>query len=150
MTLHTEIHLETEICLHLAGHGWLYSEGDAELYGSCPTGEVSTEDILAVQMSAQANQAGITFVAFTATPKANILESEILVEQASNNTKEQFASSPDLASALMDAIMDALAAHTALSKQALNSEKVRHGIRDVLLGPAQLYEALRARGVGPG
>jgi type I restriction enzyme R subunit len=33
-----------------------------------------------------------------------------------------------------------------MSKQALDSEKVRSGLKDVLLGPAQLYEALRAKG----
>ena len=38
---------------------------------------------------------------------------------------------------------------TTMSKQALDSEKVRHGLRDILLGPAQLYEALRSRGEGP-
>lgn len=41
--------------------------------------------------------------------------------------------------------MDALEAHTTMSKQAINSEKVRAGLKDVLLGPAQLYEALRDR-----
>ena len=42
--------------------------------------------------------------------------------------------------------MDALAAHTTMSKQALESERVREGLKDVLLGPAQLYEALREKG----
>jgi type I restriction enzyme, R subunit len=28
-----------------------------------------------------------------------------------------------------------------MSKQALDSEKVRRGLKDALLGPAQLYEA---------
>ena len=77
--------------------------------------------------------------------KGKLLESNTLVQQASNNTKEQFANSPDLSSAIMNAIMDALAAHTTMSKQALESERVRSGLRDILLGPAQLYEALRAR-----
>jgi len=36
--------------------------------------EVSTEDILAAQMAARANEKGITFVAFTATPKNKPLE----------------------------------------------------------------------------
>jgi type I restriction enzyme R subunit len=75
--------------------------------------------------------------------KGKLLESQILVKQASSNTKEQFANSPDLSSELMNAIMDALTAHTTMSKQALDSEKVRSGLRDILLGPAQLYEALR-------
>lgn len=75
--------------------------------------------------------------------KGKLLESEILVQQANNNTKEQFANSPDLDNELMNAIMDAFAAHTAMSKQALDSAKVRAGLRDVLLGPAKLYEALR-------
>lgn len=42
--------------------------------------------------------------------------------------------------------MDALAAHSTMSRQALDSERVRTGQKDVLLGPAMLYEALRARG----
>ncbi len=37
-------------------------------------GEVSTEDILAAQMSARAKDSGITYIAFTATPKAKTLE----------------------------------------------------------------------------
>lgn len=41
--------------------------------------------------------------------------------------------------------MDALAAHNTMSKQALESERVRSGLRDILLGPAQLYEALRSQ-----
>ena len=43
----------------------------------------------------------------------------------------------------MDAIIDALDAHTTMSKQALDSEAVRSGLKDVLMGPAGLYEALR-------
>ncbi len=77
--------------------------------------------------------------------KGKLLESETLVQQASNNTKEQFANSPDLANGILNAVMDAFAAHSVMSKQALDSEKVRSGLKDVLLGPAQLYEALRAR-----
>jgi len=78
--------------------------------------------------------------------KGKLLESEILVQQAKGNTKEQFANSPDLANELMNAIMDALSAHGSMSKQALDSEKVRGGLKDILLGPAQLYEALRGEG----
>jgi len=77
--------------------------------------------------------------------KGKLLESDILVQQANNNTKEQFSNSPDLASELMNAIMDAFAAHSTMSKQALDSERVRNGLRDILLGPARLYEALRER-----
>jgi type I restriction enzyme R subunit len=81
--------------------------------------------------------------------KGKLLESETLVEQAANNTKEQFANSPDLSSELLRAIMDALAAHSTMSTQALNSERVREGLKDVLLGPAQLYESLRERSSKP-
>ena len=77
--------------------------------------------------------------------KGKLLESVILVQQAANNTKEQFANSPDLSNELLNAIMDALAAHNTMSKQALESERVRSGLREILLGPAQLYEALRSR-----
>lgn len=80
--------------------------------------------------------------------KGKLLESDILVQQASSNSKEQFANSPDLNTALTNAIMDAFAAHTVMSKQALDSERVRSGLKDILLGPAQLYEALRTRAAG--
>jgi type I restriction enzyme R subunit len=77
--------------------------------------------------------------------KGKMLESDVLAQQAANNTKEQFANSPDLATEMMNAIMDAFAAHSTMSKQALDSQRVREGLKDILLGPGQLYEALRAR-----
>jgi type I restriction enzyme R subunit len=76
--------------------------------------------------------------------KGKLLESERLKQQATNNTKEQFANSPDLKAEILTAVMSALEAHTTMSTQALNSETVREGLKDVLLGPARLYEALRA------
>ena len=78
--------------------------------------------------------------------KTKLLESGILVQQAASNTKEQFSSSPDLDQEVLNAIMDALTAHTEMSKQALDSHRVRQGLKDILLGPAQLWEALRLRG----
>jgi len=75
--------------------------------------------------------------------KGKLLESEVLVQQASSNTKEQFSNSPDLNKEIMNAIMDALNSHTTMSKQALASEQVRSGLKDILLGPGQLYERLR-------
>ncbi|GGP26842.1 type I restriction endonuclease subunit R [Silvimonas amylolytica] len=77
--------------------------------------------------------------------KGKLLENETLVQQAANNSKEQFANSPDLSLAIMHAIMDALEAHTNMSTQALDSERIREGLKDTLLGPAQLYEALRMK-----
>ncbi|MFZ2628564.1 MAG: type I restriction endonuclease [Rugosibacter sp.] len=75
--------------------------------------------------------------------KGKLLESPTLQQQASNNTKEQFANSPDLAKELMSAIIGALDAHNAMSSQALNSPKVQLGLKDILLNNAGLYESLR-------
>ncbi|WP_051978417.1 hypothetical protein [Edaphobacter aggregans] len=77
--------------------------------------------------------------------KGKLLESETLVQQAANNTKEQFANSPDLMAEIMNAIMDANSANSSLSRQALESEKIRLGMKNVLLDPVRLYEALRER-----
>lgn len=77
--------------------------------------------------------------------KGKLLENETLMRQANSNSKEQFANSPDLSKALMDAIIEAFEAHQAMSSQALGSERVRAGLKDILLGPAQLYEALRSK-----
>ena len=76
--------------------------------------------------------------------KGKLLESEKLQQQATNNTKEQFANSPDLRSELLNAIMGALDAHTLMSTQALNSPSVQGGMKDILLNHAGLYETLRA------
>jgi hypothetical protein len=75
--------------------------------------------------------------------KGKLLESEKLVVQATNNTKEQFANSPDLKTEILNAVISALEAHTVMSTQALGSEAVREGLKDILLGPARLYETLR-------
>jgi type I restriction enzyme R subunit len=72
-----------------------------------------------------------------------LLESKILIQQALNNSKEQFANSPDLDDSLMNAIMEALDAHNLMSSQALSSEAIRKGLKSILLGPAKLYESLR-------
>ena len=80
--------------------------------------------------------------------KGKLLESPELVTQAKNNTKAQFAASPTLETQLLSAIMDALSAHQAMSKQALGSSRVREGLKDILLGPGQLYEALREVALG--
>ena len=74
-----------------------------------------------------------------------LLESPTLAQQAANNTKEQFANSPDLQSEILNAIISALDAHTLMSTQALNSQAVQRGIKDILLNHAQLWEALRSR-----
>ena len=77
--------------------------------------------------------------------KGKLLENEMLIRQAANNTKEQFANSPDLSQAILHAIMDALDAHTTMSTRALNSQRIQDGLKDTLLGPAMLYEALQHR-----
>ena len=77
--------------------------------------------------------------------KGKLLESETLRQQAVNNTKEQFANSPDLKTELLNAIMGALDPHTLMSTQALNSPTVQRGMKDILLNNAGLYESLRNR-----
>ena len=80
--------------------------------------------------------------------KGKLMESEKLAEQAANNTKEQFANSPDLANEIMGAVMDALTAHSAMSKQALESAQLRADMKDVLLGAGKLWEGLREKAAG--
>ncbi len=66
--------------------------------------------------------------------KGKLLENPTLVQQAVSNSKEQFANSPDLSHALLTAIMDALDANKTMSSQALGSERLRDGLKDILLG----------------
>jgi type I restriction enzyme R subunit len=75
--------------------------------------------------------------------KGKLLESDTLRHQAVGNSKEPFANLPDLQTEILNAIIGALDAHNAMSTQALGSEAVRLGLRDVLLNHVGLYEALR-------
>ncbi|WP_157197822.1 MULTISPECIES: hypothetical protein, partial [Methylomonas] len=43
--LHKEVNFETEICEHLAAHGWIYAQGDAASYDR--TRALFSEDVLA-------------------------------------------------------------------------------------------------------
>lgn len=72
-----------------------------------------------------------------------LLESATLQKQASNNSKEQFAGSPDLMKELESAIIDALDAHTSMSTKALNSPDVKKGMLRLLLEHSGLWEKLR-------
>ena len=81
--------------------------------------------------------------------KGKLLESETLKKQARNNKKEQFATSPDLGKEILSAIMDALEAHETMSTQALASDELREGLKEILLGPARLYESLRGESDDP-
>lgn len=94
------------------------------------TGDISDEDQL---------------VYVNSVIKGKLLQSELLGEQAANNSKEQFSNSPDLSQALVDAIIDAFDAHRSMSEQALNSKRVQEGLKDILLGPGRLWELLRER-----
>jgi len=76
-----------------------------------------------------------------------VAESRTLQQQASSNTKEQFASSPDLTHELQNAIIESYDAHTAMSTQALNSPVVLRGLLDILLNHSGLYERLREKAV---
>ena len=77
--------------------------------------------------------------------KGKLLESSVLREQATNNSKEQFANSPDLKKELLNAIIAALDAHSTMSSQAINSERIQNGMRDILLNHSGLYETLREK-----
>ena len=77
--------------------------------------------------------------------RGKMLDSEELQLQAANNSPGQFAASPTLRKELMDAIIDSEASFQTMSRQALASDKVREGLLEILLGPAQLYDALKAR-----
>lgn len=81
--------------------------------------------------------------------KAKMLENTALQQQANSNAEPQFQNSPDLRTALMDAIIDSGDAQQSMSTQAINSDKLRGALLDILLGPGQLYHALKARASPP-
>ena len=76
--------------------------------------------------------------------RGKLLESQTLATQAANNTKEQFADSPDIDTALTNAAIDASEAHDTMSQQLLGSAKLRAAFKEVLLEMG-LWEELRKR-----
>jgi len=68
-----------------------------------------------------------------------------LQKQATNNSKEQFANSPDLTSEILTAVMGSMDAQTELSMRAVNSGEIREGLKLILLDRLGLYEKLRTR-----
>jgi type I restriction enzyme R subunit len=76
------------------------------------------------------------------------LESEILQKQSMSNTKEQFASSPDIMNQILDAIIESMDAQSELGTRALNSIAIREGLKWILLNQLGLYEKLKSRAVG--
>jgi type I restriction enzyme R subunit len=84
-------------------------------------------------------------VSFSTTLANKMLESPTLQKQAANNSKEQFANSPDLKRELVNAIIASLDAHTELSSKALSSELIQQGLLNILVGSAGLYDELRKR-----
>jgi type I restriction enzyme R subunit len=81
--------------------------------------------------------------------KGKLLEDYELLEQSISNTEEQFNASPDLDRRLEDAIIVAMGAFDLMSRQALEPG-ARSELKSLLLGPARLYEALRARAMSLG
>ena len=77
--------------------------------------------------------------------KSHMLASEELQVQAMANTKAQFDNSPTLQREFLDAVMDSDTAFDTMSRQVLASERLREELLKILLGPGDLYGALRRR-----
>ena len=88
-------------------------------------------------------------VSFFEGLRSKLMESETLKAQAAVNGREQFANSPSLQQELLNALMDAMSAHQSMSTQALNSASAQARILSTLLGPGELWKALRGQDIGP-
>ena len=77
--------------------------------------------------------------------KGQLLESELLQQQAASSSKEQFANSAELQSELTNSIINALDAHPAMASKALNNAALQLNLMDLLLNQAGLWEGLRER-----
>ena len=73
-----------------------------------------------------------------------VLESDLLVKQADNNTQEQFNNSPDLPSELLNAVMENMDTQQSLSSETINSPEKLRGLLALILEMG-LYETLRRK-----
>jgi type I restriction enzyme R subunit len=81
-------------------------------------------------------------LSYASTLAEKTLESEVLQKQAANESKEQFAHSPDLTSETLTAVMDSMDAQAELNTRALNSDAIREELKQVLLNQLGLHEKL--------
>ena len=84
-------------------------------------------------------------VSFYEAPERKMMESDVLRNQAAANTKEHFVHSSALPDELMNAIMDTMAVHQSMSRQALNSDAIRAAMLATRLAQGGLWEAFRQR-----
>jgi type I restriction enzyme R subunit len=77
------------------------------------------------------------------TIRTKMEESEVLRGQARANTKGQFESSPSLDDELLNAVMDSHEANGAMTRQALDDDRVLRGILKLILEEGMLWERLR-------
>lgn len=82
-------------------------------------------------------------LSFAMAIKGKLMENETLSQQAGSNQKEQFDNAPLLKAAIMDAVIDALDVHSAMSSQALESQTIQDGLKAAFMGPGRLHEALQ-------
>ena len=85
-------------------------------------------------------------LAWIHTKKEKLLENDTLIQQALNNTRDQFAESPDLERLFIDALIDSAEAQSKLDLAALKDKRIQTELLGLLLGPIGLYDALRERG----
>ncbi len=83
------------------------------------------------------------FISYATAISGKLREDKILQQQAQNNEKGQFGSSPTLKNSTESAVMEALATHAEMSKQVLSSSEKLNGLIAALMGPGRLYEQLQ-------
>ena len=84
-------------------------------------------------------------LSYATTIHAKLGESELLQEQAENNTPEQFYASPDLLATFNDAIIASMDAHQSMSTQVLSDDRIKLGLLHLVMHQMGLYDYLRAR-----
>jgi len=73
-----------------------------------------------------------------------MLENETLEQQATNNSKEQFALG-DFRNVMMDKVIEGLDSYTSMATQVLNEERIREGFANILL--ELVYKGFQRKGV---
>lgn len=81
-------------------------------------------------------------VGYVTTLKGKLMENETLVEQAANNTEEQFAMG-DFKDSLTDAIIEGQEAHNIIAEQLLKDERIYTVVQGMMA--KVVYEGLRRR-----
>ncbi|RLA84880.1 MAG: type I restriction endonuclease subunit R [Epsilonproteobacteria bacterium] len=128
---HYKLHKQKIKDIDLVGEGELDAIKPGEAVARDPEKELLTAILGSMNALFEGELTDEDMINYANTIKDKVLENDKVVEQVSNNTKEQ-AMMGGFADAINTAVIESLDVHQDLAKQVLGQERIRNGFADIV------------------